>query len=99
MSRKTKKPQVGTQERLDKVTSLFDIPKETVIDVPIIHMIGMRDLSIENFLGIVEYGEQTIRLNTKDGILCICGKKLQAKSMTAETIKIKGCIESISFNQ
>lgn len=99
MPRKIKKPQESGEDRLEKVTSLFEIPKESVIDVPIIHMIGIRDLSIENFLGIVEYGDRIIRLNTKDGILCIRGKDLQAKSMTAETIKIKGHIESITFNQ
>ncbi|MGL4344691.1 MAG: sporulation protein YqfC [Cellulosilyticaceae bacterium] len=98
MVKKNESQHADTVDRLDKVTSLFEIPKETVLDVPIIHMIGKKEISIENFDGIIEYGDKTIRLKTNDGILSIRGETLQAKSMTSEVIKIKGNIESISFD-
>lgn len=94
MRKKNKNRKLPTIERL---TDVLEIPKETVLNIPIISLTGNRDLMVENFSNILEYSEERIRLNTKSGILAIEGKKLEARSMTNEVIKIRGYIESISF--
>lgn len=84
---------------IEHIIENLEIPKETILNIPIISLIGNKDLVIENFNNILEYGEKVIRLNTKSGVLAIQGEKLEAKSMTNESIKIKGYIESISFSK
>ncbi|MHC1747605.1 MAG: sporulation protein YqfC [Cellulosilyticaceae bacterium] len=75
----------------------IDLPKEAAINMPIITLLGNKDVAIENFDGIIEYGPNLIRLNTNCGPLVIEGEKLEAKSMTSENIKIVGMIKSIAF--
>ena len=81
---------------LDMMES-FEIPKETVLDVPIISLVGDREIVIENFISIVEYGDEVIRLKTQCGEFTIEGKNLEARSMDSEHIQIKGKIQALSF--
>ena len=81
---------------LDMMES-FEIPKETVLDVPIISLVGDREIVIENFISIVEYGDEVIRLKTQCGEFTIEGKNLDARSMDSEHIQIKGKIQALSF--
>lgn len=81
---------------LDMMES-FEIPKETVLDVPIISLVGNREIVIENFISIIEYGESAIRLKTQCGEFAIEGKNLEARSMDSEHIQIKGQIQTLSF--
>jgi len=86
------------KERLrERFMDAFDIPKEVVMDLPVISLTGNREISVENFSGLIEYTRQKIRLNTKSGILVIEGIELEAKNMTAERICVKGNILHISF--
>lgn len=81
----------------EQFTEVFDIPKEVVIDLPVITLTGNKEISVENFSGLIEYTRQKIRLNTKTGILVIDGIELEAKNMTAERICIRGNILHITF--
>lgn len=88
--KKNKKPRYG-------LTDALDIPPEALFDLPIITVRANEEICVENFNGIIEYTEHRIRLQTKCGIVLIEGTKLEAKSMTAELITIRGRIENISF--
>lgn len=81
------------------VMNSLEVPQETVLDIPIISFIGNREIAIENFISIVQYEEDIIRLNTTCGELAIEGKNLEAKSMDSEQIHIKGKIQSVSYGQ
>ncbi len=81
----------------DQLIDHFDVPKETLLDIPIIKLEGNRDINVENFEGIAEYGESCIKLRTQCGLIAIEGKQLCAKSMNNEMIKIKGYIQRVTF--
>jgi sporulation protein YqfC len=81
------------------IVDSFEIPEEIVISAPIISLIGSQEISVENFKTIVKYSSEEIKLNTVEGILVIKGKKLEAKSMTSEKIKMRGFIEGIFFER
>ncbi|MGL4361929.1 MAG: YabP/YqfC family sporulation protein [Cellulosilyticaceae bacterium] len=80
-----------------KLQEQLDIPKEVVRNVPVITMVADEDVHIENFINIVSYEENCIRLKTQCGILCIKGKMLMAKEMDSEEIHIQGKICSVAF--
>lgn len=81
----------------EQLTHALDIPTEVVTNMPVITLIGNKEINIENFSGLLEYTRQKIRLNTRAGILVIDGIELEAKNMTAERICIKGNILHITF--
>lgn len=88
----SKKESIGWQ-----FTEALDIPKEVVMDLPVITLTGNKEINVENFNGLLEYTTQKIRLSTRVGILVIDGLQLQAKNMTAEKICIRGNILHLTF--
>lgn len=82
----------------EQMTKAFEIPQEVISDVPLIQLTGNKEISVENFSGLIEYNSERMRLNTKCGVLVIEGAGLEAKSMTADLIVIKGTIKQVGFN-
>lgn len=81
----------------DYLIETIDVPKEATTNIPIITLLGNKDITIENFDGIIEYGPSLIRLSTRCGTLAIEGENLEARSMTSENIKIIGQIKAVAF--
>ncbi len=81
----------------ESISELLELPKDIILDLPRITMIGNLQLYIENHKGIVEYSKQRIRINTKNGIVRITGKNLSIKTIITEEIVITGLIQDIEF--
>lgn len=50
-----------------------------------------------NYEGIIEYGDEVMRVNTGIGVLRIEGKELFLKQLTSECIVVTGKIKGIIF--
>ena len=81
----------------EDLSNMFELPKDIILDIAKITMIGNNQVTVENHKGIVEYSDELIRVNTGNGILKINGKKLNIKAIMQEEITIAGIIESLSF--
>lgn len=81
----------------EKVTELLELPKEVVLNLPKLTMVGDGSLVIENYKGIIEYDDKRVRVNTGSGIVKINGERLLIKEITSEDIMIDGEIRSIEF--
>ncbi len=81
----------------EKVTEILELPKEIVLNMPKLTMLGNGDLIVENYKGIVEYDEGIIRLNTTSGIIKVTGSNIYIKEITLESIMIFGDIQSLEF--
>lgn len=86
-----------TKEIRESISDLLELPKDIMLDLPRITLIGNLQLYIENHKGIIEYTSQRIRVNTKSGTIRITGKNLTIKIIIAEEIVICGNIENIEF--
>lgn len=75
----------------------LDLPREVVLDLPLISMTGREEMTIENHKGLMEYGEEKIRIATKVGSLCVSGESLRLKRLSAECIVIGGQLEKLEF--
>lgn len=84
----------GLKERM---TELLELPKEVVLDIPKLTMLGNKNLIIENYKGIVEYDSERIRVNTGIGIIKLTGAGLVIKEITSEDIMVDGMIETMEF--
>ncbi|MBS4536898.1 sporulation protein YqfC [Clostridium sp. D2Q-11] len=81
----------------NNLADALELPKEIVLDLPKITMIGNIQLYIENHKGIVEYSKERIRINSKIGIIRIIGKKMIIKNIVSEEVVITGEIINIEF--
>lgn len=79
------------------VSAMLELPKEIMLNLPLITIIGKEDLTVENYKGIIEYTDEKIRLKTSCGILKIEGKKLCLKEITSENIAISGTITKFEY--
>ena len=81
----------------EKLADAVDISKDVILDTALIRMIGSRELTIENYKGIVEYTERCIRVKTKQNMLKVTGTNLEIKTITQELLYITGRITCFSF--
>lgn len=82
----------------NRVADAVNMPKDVVLKVPIVTVIGQIEMCIENYRGITEYTESLIRVQTKIGQIKIHGKHLQIEYYTNDEMKITGKILSIEYN-
>ena len=81
----------------ESISELLELPKDIMLDLPRVTLIGNLQLYIENHKGIIEYSSQRIRINTKSGVMRITGKNLTIKTIVTEEIIIAGLISQIEF--
>lgn len=79
------------------VVNALELPKEVILNLPLISLTGKEELIIENYKGIIEYGDEVMRVNTAIGVLRIEGKGLLLKQLTSECIVVTGTIKGVLF--
>ncbi|NLV77271.1 MAG: sporulation protein YqfC [Tissierellia bacterium] len=79
------------------ISETFELPKDIVLDLPKIIMIGDLELHISNHKGIIEYTQETLRINSNIGILKVEGTNLELKTILSEEIIVTGNIEKIEI--
>ena len=75
----------------------MDISSELQVIKPIITIYSNKFLSIENYVNIVEFDTNLIRVKTKEKIVKITWDKLVLKYINEGEIGIKGIINSLEF--
>lgn len=81
----------------EKISNTFDLPKDIVLDISKIIIIGTGQITVENHKGIIEYSEELIRINVGSSIMKLRGRKLTIKTILQEEITITGEITNIEF--
>jgi sporulation protein YqfC len=81
----------------ETISNALELPKDIMLDVAKVTLIGSNNIAVENHKGILEYNEDQIRVNTGCGILTINGSRLNIKSILQEEITITGDISSVSY--
>ena len=81
----------------EKIVEAAEMPKDVTLKLPVLTLIGQSELLIENYIGIIEYTDTMIRIQTKTGPLKLTGSKLIILYYTNDDMKIKGHIQSIEF--
>ncbi len=81
----------------EKLSNAFELPKDIVLDVSKVIIIGTSQVTVENHKGIVEYSEELIRINTGSCIMRLTGRNLSIKTILQEEITIVGEITGIEY--
>ncbi len=81
------------------VSEAANIPKDVILGVPLMRMVGQEEFYIENYRGILEYTDTLIRIQTKIGQIQLVGEKLEVIYYTNEEMKVVGLIERLELHQ
>jgi sporulation protein YqfC len=79
------------------LSEALELPKDIVMDLPKITMIGNIQLNLSNHKGIIEYTKEIIRVNTNSGVIKVTGEEMEIKTILSEEIMIVGIIEKIEI--
>jgi len=82
----------------ENISEILELPKDIILDLPRITVLGNLELRIENHKGIIEYSNEKIRIKIKNGILKLIGTNLLIKTIISEEIIVTGNIFSIDFD-
>ena len=81
-----------------KMANLSELPKDVIMGIPVLTLLGNKEINIENYGGIIEYTNHLIRIRTKAGQIIISGHNLYIDYYTNNDMKIIGNIISIEYN-
>lgn len=85
------------EKRAQSIAEALDLPLDVISDVPRSEIMGNCQLSVENIRGVLDYNENSIKVNTTVGIIKIDGDELFIDSISDESIFIKGRIIRVEF--
>ncbi|MEW6244291.1 MAG: sporulation protein YqfC [Bacillota bacterium] len=82
-----------------KFTELLEMPKDVVLDLPRITMLGDLEVEIVNHKGILSYTPERVVVTVVTGTVTITGRGLSIASILKEEITVVGHIRGIEFNK
>ena len=83
----------------ERFAEAFMLPKDLVMNATLFHMIGERDIYLENYKGILQYTDSEILLQSLRGKVLLRGRNLEIVWYTSLEMKITGAISSILLQQ
>ena len=79
------------------VGNVLDFPQDVAGEGPKITITGRREVMVENYLSIINFSDQEIRLETAQGDVCLSGTGLMLKVILATELRIEGELTSLAF--
>ena len=73
------------------------MPTYDIAGTPCLEMIGNREFMIENCKGIIEYGEEVIRISAGKYVVKISGRGMTLVGMQEKSLHIRGVINAVEF--
>lgn len=89
------------KDRMDNIkynmSEALELPKDVMLNLPKIIMIGSIQLNISNHKGIIEYTQETLRINSNAGVIKITGQDMELKTILSEEIIVIGRVEKVEI--
>ncbi|MDR3543712.1 MAG: YabP/YqfC family sporulation protein [Desulfosporosinus sp.] len=79
------------------VGDVLDFPPDVVGEGPKITITGRQQILVENYISVITFSEEEIRLETTEGDVCFKGKGLELKVLLATELRIEGELLALSF--
>ena len=81
----------------EKIAEMTDIPKDFMMNMPRVTILGNKEIYVDNYKGLLEYTQETIRLATTNKVIIIKGDGLMITRIVEEAVFIGGNIFSLEF--
>src|SRR5690554_6181386 len=93
-------PKPGRLGRLlGSFTGSMEMPRDVVLDVPRVTLIGDLQAQIENHRGVLEYTPGRVRVRTRAGVLIVTGSRLKIGSIYRDEVIIDGHIRRVELEE
>lgn len=79
------------------ISEKLDLPKDVILNLPKITILGNTEITIENHKGIILFEKNIIKINTKVKVVNIEGDNFEILYIADATITISGKFKSISY--
>lgn len=79
------------------IADKLNFPKEIILNLPKITIIGEMEIYIENHQGIVLFEEEEIRISTSIGTIIVKGMNLEILFLAGSILAINGNLKAIVF--
>lgn len=82
----------------EKLSQTFGMPSPVLPGVAMIQLMGNRECIIEGCKGILEYKEDSIKLNVGTAVLTFRGQDLTLRAMNEDGAVVEGLITDLNFS-
>ena len=82
---------------MSKITKLAFATEDIFYGSVAIRIVGFREIYIENFLGILTFSEEKLKLLSRDGVVDISGHNMHIDCYQDNYLHLKGKICGISY--
>lgn len=81
----------------EKLADKLDIPRDILLNMPKITVIGNEEITIENHQGILKFCEEFIKIKCCYGNMYVNGDNLQIIFISGKTIVLGGKFKSVEY--
>jgi len=82
-----------------RLADFLDLPRDVVLDLPRISVIGDLQLQLQNHRGLVEYLPERVVIAMRDGRLIVRGEELVIAGVNPEELIVTGRIHAVEFRR
>ncbi|MBS4030187.1 MAG: sporulation protein YqfC [Clostridiales bacterium] len=87
----------GDKKWRQNLADLFELPREIVLNLPRLTVIGNLQCYLENHRGVIQYTTEKVRLAVNGGEIIIHGENLVIRYMANDEIAVDGNISKVHY--
>ena len=83
---------------LERTAQALDLPADAVAGLPMVELVGDKELRMENHRGILAYGDREIHISGGPFVVKVTGEGLELRAMTGLELLITGRIAGVQLS-
>jgi sporulation protein YqfC len=81
------------------IANSLDLPRDVVLNIPKITIIGSNEITIENHKGIILFKDNHVKVNSNVGLISIFGNEFSILFIGGSTLTISGKFLSVVYEE
>lgn len=87
----------GEKKWRQNLADLLELPREIILNLPRMTMVGNLQCYLENHRGVIQYTAEKIRVSVNGGEIIVEGRDLTIRYMANDELAIDGSIDTIHY--
>ena len=88
----------GLYRSKEFIAEKLELPKDVILNIPKITIVGREEIHIENHKGIIIFEEKMIKVSSSEGDINVYGENFQILFMGGSTLIIGGKFKNMEYN-
>ncbi|HHX75538.1 MAG TPA: sporulation protein YqfC [Firmicutes bacterium] len=80
-----------------RLADILELPREIVLNLPRVTIVGNLQCYIENHRGVIEYAEGCVRVAIESGELAVRGHDLVIRYLASDEIAVEGTVTAVEY--